>query len=122
LIAGPIVLGVPWALGLLFASAANYENSSGWLVVPALGPWITLASRHRSNCSNSFDSCVDTGLDSMVQTTLVLDGLMQGAGAAMLIAGIASPKKVLARNIGRFTLTPAHIGRTGYGGLLSAQF
>jgi hypothetical protein len=129
-IAGPIMIGAPWALGLLFASAANYNNSSGWLVVPVLGPWITLASRHRSHCNgatasasaSSVDECLDSSTDNLVQTTLVLDGLVQGAGAAMLIVGMASPKKMLVRDIGGFQLSPVQIGRAGYGMMLFREF
>jgi hypothetical protein len=124
-VAGPILVGAPWMLGLLVASADNYANKSSWLAVPVLGPWITLGARHRSQCTtNSFGDCVNASVDSTTQTFLVFDGLIQGAGATMLIIGLASPKKVLARDVAgiRLELTPTQIGRTGYGAMLSGQF
>jgi hypothetical protein len=126
LIGGPIILGVPYILGLTVASSENFPNSTGWLVVPGIGPWITLAARHKStNCtgSSSFSDCVDSSLDSATRTFLILDGLMQTAGAVMTIVGIASPRQVVARDfVGRLHLAPSTIGRTGYGGFVTGTF
>jgi hypothetical protein len=133
IIAGAVVVGVPWVLGITFASGNNpsFENQSGWLVIPALGPWITLAARKKSTyCSTSYTSSgsstctyVDDGSDSAMRTLLILDGLTQAAGTIMLVAGLASPKKVVTRDfVGSLHFTPAPIGRLGYGGVLSGQF
>jgi hypothetical protein len=125
-IAGTIVLAVPYGLGLAVAGGQNFPNSSGWLIVPGLGPWLTLASRHKStSCNNnsSFGDCVDSGVDDTTRGFLIIDGLMQTAGAVMLIAGLASPKKVIAHDfVGSLHLAPATIGRTGYGGFLTGEF
>ncbi len=54
---------------------------------------------------------------------LVLDGLTQTAGAIMLIAGLASTKKVIVRDfVGNLQFTPAAMGQFGYGGVLRGQF
>ena len=130
-IAGAVVFGVPYVLGLTVASSENFPNSTGWLVVPVLGPWITLAARHRSNlygCStDTFGSCsssgLDDSLDSTTRTFLILDGLTQATGAILFIYGVASTKKVMARNfVGSLQLTPARIGRDAYGGFLTGRF
>jgi hypothetical protein len=133
IIAGAVVLGVPWALGLTFTAGASpsFQNQTGWLVVPALGPWITLATRTKSrNCSSyssgdSLCTSFNDADDSAARTLLILDGLTQAAGTIMLIVGLASPKKVISRDfVGSLHLnvTPAPVGRTGYGGMLSGQF
>jgi hypothetical protein len=129
LIAGPVILGVPYVLGLTVASSENFPNSSGWLAVPALGPWITLAARHRSGtCAYSTyaSGCTDTidsTVDNTTRTFLILDGLMQGAGTILLIYGLSSTKHVLARDfVGSLQLTPAKIGRDAYGGFLTGRF
>ncbi len=127
-IAGTIVLAVPYGLGLAVAGGQNFPNSSGWLIVPGVGPWLTLLTRHKSSsCSTSTDSgfndCVDASLDDTTRTFLIIDGLMQTGGAVMLIAGIASPKKVIARDfVGSLHFTPSPIGRTGYGGFVTGSF
>ncbi|HEY0463035.1 MAG TPA: hypothetical protein VGC79_02450, partial [Polyangiaceae bacterium] len=125
LIGGAITLGVPWVLGITVASGYNFSNQSGWLVVPALGPWITLASR-KSETSCDYYNTSTTGNcpeDNSVRTLLVLDGLTQAAGAIMLIYGMASTKKVLARDfVGSLHFTPANMGKHGYGGMLTGEF
>jgi hypothetical protein len=128
LIAGPIILGVPYVLGLAVASGGNFPNSTGWLVVPGIGPWLTLALRHKSSstCSDSSsrgDCAVDTTLDDATRTFLVIDGFMQTAGAVMIIGGIASPREVIARDfVGSLHFAPSPMGRAGYGGVVTGAF
>jgi hypothetical protein len=123
-IAGAVVLGVPWVLGVTIASGYDFTNQSGWLVVPALGPWITIATRDTDTiCSYAGVSTPNCAEDNSVRTLLILDGLTQAAGAIMLVAGMASTKKVVARDfVGTLHFTPAPMGRLGYGGVLSGQF
>jgi len=125
IIAGSLVMGIPWALGVSIVSGSNFPNKTGWLVVPALGPWLTLAARHDSTCTNISGSgyCVDDGENTAARTILVLDGLMQTAGAVMLIAGLASPSKLIVRDfVGNLQFTPAPMGRQGYGGFVTGEF
>ena len=127
IISGALLLGIPWAIGLSIASGSNFPNQSGWLAVPALGPWITLAARRNNNCSNynysSGGTCFDDGVGSATRTFLVLDGLMQVGGTVMLLVGLSSANKVIARDfVGGLQLTPARIGTNGYGGFVSGEF
>jgi hypothetical protein len=110
--AGSIVLGVPYVIGLSVASSNNFENETGWLVVPAIGPWIALATRE--DCvPDDFNFCDEE--DSAIRTLLTLDGLMQTTGTILLIYGLASTSRRYVRNdVASFTITPARIG-TGYG-------
>jgi hypothetical protein len=95
-------MGVPYALGLSFAGGDNFPNSTGWLVIPGVGPWITLATRDTCD-PNSTQFCADDG----VRTLLILDALMQTAGATLLVVGIAIPKSQLVRNdVGSLHLVP----------------
>jgi hypothetical protein len=124
IIAGSVVLGVPWILGVTIASGYDFENKSGWLVVPALGPWITIAARDQDTiCSYAGTSITNCPEDNSVRTMLILDGLTQAAGAIMLVYGLASPKKVITRDfMGSLHFTPARLGKLGYGGVLSGEF
>jgi hypothetical protein len=115
-IAGSIVLAVPYVLGLLAASGDDFSNQSGWLTVPVIGPWATLAAREKDcDFGVDYDECNDG-----VQTLLIMDGLMQATGAAFLIWGVAAPKKRLVRT-DAWSFTPARIGR-GYGFVSAARF
>ncbi|HKO47865.1 MAG TPA: hypothetical protein VJV79_09080, partial [Polyangiaceae bacterium] len=122
IIGGALTLGIPWALGLAFASGSDFPNNTGWLVVPALGPWITLATRQKETICYGTGNCVNE-VDNGYRTLLVLDGLTQAAGAVMLIFGVSSTKKVLARDfVGNLHFAPAPMGKLGYGGVLSGEF
>jgi hypothetical protein len=130
-IAGIVVWSTTYALGLTVASAQNFPNSSGWLVVPVVGPWITLGSRHSANdCTTDSigDSfCSGTASDdATTRTFLILGGLAQATGAALFIYGVASPKKVLVHDfvggIQDLQFTPAQMGRDGFGGFLLGKF
>ncbi|MEI9948407.1 MAG: hypothetical protein WDO74_05355 [Pseudomonadota bacterium] len=124
IIGGSLVLGIPWVLGITIASGYDFSNQSGWLVVPALGPWITIAARRKdTTCDFSGSSGINCTEDNSVRTMLILDGLTQAAGAIMLVYGLASPKKVITRNfVGSLHFTPARMGRLGYGGVLTGEF
>jgi len=124
IIGGALTLGIPWALGIAFTSGSNFPNQTGWLVVPALGPWLTLATRKNDTvCYGGSGTCVEE-VDNGYKTLLVLDGFVQAAGAIMLIYGMASPKQLIVRDfVGNLHFTPARMGRFGgYGGVLSGEF
>jgi len=110
-------------LGITVASTDDFSNQSGWLVVPALGPWITIATRKTDRDCDYYNSNVTCHDDNSIRTLLILDGLTQAAGTIMLIAGLSSTKKVIARDfVSNLHFTPAPIGKLGYGGVLTGQF
>jgi hypothetical protein len=88
-ISGAIVAGVPYVLGIVIAGGGNFGNGSDWLVVPGVGPWLTLYTRK--------DDCGLEACDRFIRTYLILDGIMQDVGLALLIWGIASPTTRLVR-------------------------
>ena len=115
IIAGAITLGVPYVIGLSFASAADFENSSGWLAVPALGPWLTMAFRE-DQCDEAEERFSDCVSDGILRVYLTIDGLAQTAGAILLLVGIVDKKpRLVADEAARIVVTPTRIGSTGYG-------
>jgi len=117
IIAGVITLSVPYAIGFSVASALNFEDTTGWLLVPVLGPWITLATRD-DICDPGSTRCGD---DRAIRSLLVLDGLIQGTGAALLVWGLTSTTKRLVRQDVALEVGPRRVG-TGYGIGASARF
>lgn len=114
IIAGSITLGTLYLLSTLVASAADYDNASGWLLVPALGPWLTLAQR--DDCSPTIGAYQsECAGDRTAKTLLVIDGLGQSAGAALLVWGMSSKKMVYVRDDVSVLLTPSAVGSNGYG-------
>ena len=113
-IAGAITLGVPYAIGLSFASAADFENSSGWLAVPALGPWLMMAFRD-DQCDEIEERYSDCISDGILRVYLTIDGLAQMAGAILLVVGIVDKKpRLIADESARIVVTPTRVG-SGYG-------
>ena len=84
IIGGSILFGVTYTTTVLVAAALRDAGNStyGWLYLPAIGPLIDLTNSGSATAS----------------TFLVLDGLAQSAGLALLIWGLTSPSPVLVRN------------------------
>jgi hypothetical protein len=99
------MLGGLWLISVLAGLSGDqgtYYGDGGWaaLYVPVVGPWVGIGTLNAS------------GVGAAV---LVLDGLGQVGGAAMIVLGIALPKKQLIRDdLGKSTLTvaPMLTGRT----------
>lgn len=113
IIAGSIVTGVPWVISLTAAVAADYDHKSGFLLVPALGPWLMLAAGGASDEHCSTELCDDSR--SGLRATLVFDGLMQTAGAAMFAAGFLLPRQRLVRQDVTIGFVPTTLAPGAYG-------
>jgi hypothetical protein len=119
-IAGSIVTAVPWMFSIIAATDSNFDDKTGFLVVPAVGPWLMLlaggASDRPCTSSSTVDFCSSSNSDrSGERALLVFDGLMQTAGATMFVLGMAFPRKRLVREDVSVSLVPAQLGRDGYG-------
>ncbi len=121
IIAGAVVTAVPYFIGLSIASASKFSNAGGFLVIPAVGPWLTLAARENTNCydynngslNSSYYSC---GTDAGIVTVLVLDALIQTTGAILFVIGIASDRELLVRqDVAKLRFTPLKFNNGGYG-------
>jgi hypothetical protein len=115
-IAGALALGIPYTLGLYGAAAANFDNGSGWLAVPAAGPFLMIGARDGSCDEHTEGSrqALECAGDVYLTMLLVLDGLVQTAGAALLLIGVTSPKKLWVRQDIALSVSPTRVG-SGYG-------
>src|SRR5664280_129606 len=95
IIGGAVTLGVLYSLSLAVAASNNFNTANGWLAVPIVGPFGWLATRKTPPCNNSMYSYSCSNDDSGNRAAVVLDGMGQVAGAAMLIAGLAITRKHL---------------------------
>jgi hypothetical protein len=119
--AGTIVLLIPYSLSLVAVSSSSGSSDResdhmGWLIVPALGPWLSLAQR---NCS-SYKYVEDRDGCGAVNAFLLLDGLVQMAGATLITVGVAARKNVLVKKA-TWTVAPSHV-QTGYGLIARGTF
>jgi hypothetical protein len=131
IIGGFILSGIPYGIGALFATGANFENASGYMMVPFVGPWMTLGLRNYS-CNDTNDDPSSTEddtdnswgclVDSMVIMVLVMDGILQAGGGAMILTGYLAPTRKLVRKSAlTWSVGPRAIG-TGYGLAAMGQF
>lgn len=129
-IPGLIMVGVPYFSGLFIASLSDFDNEGGWLAIPVAGPWITLATRR--DCSRDeagWDApatgcdSADANVNSLVRTSLILDGLIQTAGLAMTIAGLSITRRQLIRNdLAEVWIAPGSLSAGAYGAHLFGRF
>ncbi len=113
IIAGSIVTGVPWVFGVMAAVTENFQDNTGLLLIPVIGPWAMLATNTARDrgCTNGFCTVDKSGLRGV----LVLDGLVQTAGGAMFFAGMLIPRVRLVRNDVVVSVIPTTFGHGGYG-------
>jgi hypothetical protein len=116
IVGGYILAGIPYGIVATAAMSADFKNATPYLLVPFLGPWLTLGRRRYSNCTKGIESSNEWGCaaDTLVVTFLAMDGLMQAGGGAMLLAGYLTTRKKLVRNNTAWNVTPSLID-SGYG-------
>jgi hypothetical protein len=121
--AGLIVTSISYVIGVMAATATDFENSSTYMLIPIAGPWLTLGRRHNSHCSDS--SSASEGLhcvgDAVVIMGLIADGVVQVIGGSLLIAGYAARQTRLVRSDLAWSVFPRRIG-SGYGFGAHASF
>jgi len=133
LIGGGVLLGISYLGAILIASGDDFENGTGWLAVPVVGPWAAIGARTFSCSAVTVETtrrCVDRAFDEVQTITFItVDGLVQATALGLLIAGVASRRTELVRNdvkLGGLELRDVRFGAApGQGRLnlgLSAQF
>jgi hypothetical protein len=128
-ISGSIIFGVPYLLSMSVAASSHYQ-ADRWLYAPVIGPFANLATRSDDCNPNGGQSGSSTTVtctsDSGARFFLMMDGLMQTAGATLFILGLALPQTLLVRDdapyVGKkngsqfaWTVSPYAAGRQGYG-------
>jgi hypothetical protein len=115
-VGGAVTLGVMWLISAFVAAGAQdvtnatggHSNPDAALYVPVVGPFIQMGS-------------TSSALGNM---TLLVDGLAQTGGFALLVYGLTTPRNVLVRaDLAEGTqIVPIRVGRDGYGMGLRTTF
>jgi hypothetical protein len=90
--AGLIVLGASWSINAI----SGYLGNEWRLAIPVAGPFMY---------ANSINTSDDFGTRTAV-TFLVLDGLVETAGAAMFLAGAFTKHRVKVMEHAKLTIVP----------------
>lgn len=121
--AGYVVTAIPYGISAMAALSADFKNQSWYLLLPFVGPWMTIGRRNYADCTKS-ENARETGtcaIDVLVVIGLAMDGVMQVAGGTLLLTGYLATTKRLVRNDVSLSLQPQVIG-TGYGVGASGTF
>jgi hypothetical protein len=112
-----LIVGGAVTFGVLYSLSATGVLLSGGgakaVLVPVAGPFIEIA-----NLQSTLSGSESSGLRALATTFLVLDGVGQAAGVAMLLVGLTRPTPLLVRNDVRATtvrITPLTMGCDGRG-------
>jgi hypothetical protein len=115
-IAGFIVAGIPYGIGVMSAVANSFENQTAWLTLPVAGPWLTLASRRRA-CSEPGDTILDSPecfADRWTDWMIGTSGVIQAIGVTFLIIGHSATASYAVRDDIATWILPGTVG-SGYG-------
>lgn len=120
--AGYIVTGIPYGFSAMTALGADFRNASGYLLLPFIGPWLTLGHRNYGTCqSNESEQELRCVADIFVVMALISDGVMQATGGALLLSGYVATRKKLVRQSRSLELRPGMFGM-GYGMTVRGTF
>lgn len=120
-ITGGVLSGAAYGFAVMGAIDDKLEHQGGFLLIPVLGPWLTLAAGGaRTTCGAQEDHCSET--DRGKSFVLGLDGVIQAAGAIMITTGLLFPRQRLERTDLTVGLLPASIGEGRYGAVLVGAF
>jgi hypothetical protein len=127
-VSGPIIFGIPYLLSISVAASSKYAPDR-WLYAPVIGPFVNLTTRS-DDCNPNSSTSGATGFvectgESSARFFLMMDGVMQTAGATLLILGLALQQQLLVRDDAPFTgkngshfawtVSPYATGKQGYG-------
>jgi hypothetical protein len=115
---GYLVTGIPYGIGVMVGTVNDFDNQSGWLLLPVAGPWLTLAKRERA-CNMIGDSGLDSPrcfADRSAEWMLGIDGVIQAIGGTFLVLGyaITTPWAVRGEVATQITVAPLRLA-DGYG-------
>jgi hypothetical protein len=122
LMSGIIVMGVPYLASVGVAASSNHTGDDN-LYVPVIGPWLDLG--HRGDCPAGSSACDNETANKLM---IGADGVLQAIGALQIVGSFVFPETRSATTVAAtkytpaFTLTPAKMGKTGYGLTAFASF
>ena len=112
IIAGSVLIAVPYVIGLSLAAGNRFYSPSGYHAIPIAGPWIHLANLDYSCPDNDrTGECAASAVgDVFITMGDIISGGAQLAGAITLTIGLASGKKKLVPDFGHLNIVPLPSG------------
>lgn len=119
MIGGGITTAAVYSFGLWVASANDFKYTTGWVLLPVLGPWLAIAT---NTCNASDTDCQDSKPD--VNKAMAILGVGQAVGVGLVAAGLTFRKKVFVRNdlAANILVLPASFGHNAPGVSVQGNF
>jgi hypothetical protein len=117
---------ISYTTAIVIGASAKFEDGTGWLILPVIGPWAAIGARSYS-CDNNplhANACVN-GAFSEVQTMAILsaDAVVQATGAVLFVVGLASGRDELVRSdLVTVRVSPRAVGANGFGFGVDGRF
>jgi len=132
MIGGGLTWAAAYGTGLVYAMGKSFDNGTGWLAAPIVGPWGAISGRD-FKCESSqdvtqdqVDSCVDGALGEVTSITfLAMMGMVQAVGVTLFFVGVGDTTEQWLRadladvQVGADT---GPVGDSGYGFVLDGTF
>ncbi len=129
---GGLTWGGAYAAGLVYAMGKSFDNGTGWLAAPLVGPWAAIGGRDfKCKSSNNvtqkeIDKCVDGALNEVTSITfLAMMGLVQAVGATLFFVGVGDTTREWVRaDLAKVQVSAdaGPVGDSAYGLNLSGRF
>lgn len=101
-VVGALTAGVSYAVALGIAFDSGFDNGTGWLAVPVVGPWGAIGARTfkcRAQEIEEARRCFDGAYDEATTIAVLAgDGVVQAVGFALWLAGLATKTHELVRD------------------------
>lgn len=129
---GGLSFGAAYVGGLIYGIGKSFDNGTGWLAVPIIGPWAAIGSRDfkckssRQVTQSDIDQCVDGALSEVTSITfLAMMGIGQVVGATLFFVGVGDTTEEWVRaDVAGVDVSAdaGQVGDSGYGLWLSGAF
>lgn len=132
MIGGGLTWVAAYGAGLIYAAGKNFDNGTGWLAAPLIGPWGAISGRE-FRCESSqnvtqkeIDTCVDGALSEVTSITfLAMMGMVQAVGVTLFFVGVGdTTEQWLRADLAEVEVSAdaGQVGDSGYGLVLNGAF
>jgi hypothetical protein len=126
---GAVGLAASYGTAAILGAARGFDNASGWLAAPIIGPWLAITQRTYPNCvATMIDQarrCINRAVHEVQYITFVaVDGVFQLATGFLLLAGLMSSKDELIREdlVPKVSVLPPAPGRKEWALSIQGKF
>lgn len=132
MIGGGLIWAAAYGTGLVYAMGKSFDNGTGWLAAPIVGPWGAISGRE-FKCESSqdvtqdqVDTCVDGALSEVTSITfLAMMGMVQAVGVTLFFVGVGDTTEQWLRadlDDVQVSADSGPVGDSGYGFVLNGAF